>query len=51
MTSRIAHKPFDLDTLLDVVAEQVEHLQRGGLPSHMSPGIDDDTGGAGPYAL
>jgi CheY-like chemotaxis protein len=44
----VVSKPFDLDTLLDVVAEQAGRLRRGGLPSHPEPVIDDDKGGTSP---
>jgi CheY-like chemotaxis protein len=44
----VVGKPFELETLLDLVAEQVERLQRQDLPSHPGPSTDDDTGGAGP---
>jgi hypothetical protein len=42
----VVRKPFDLDTLLEVVAEQATRVQRGGLPSHPGPVTDDDKGGA-----
>ena len=43
----VVSKPFDLETLLDVVAEQGERLQQGGLASHPEPVTDHDPGGAG----
>jgi CheY-like chemotaxis protein len=44
----VVSKPYDLDALLGVIAEQAERLQNRGLPSHPQSVLKEDSRGDGP---